>query len=53
MDCAAIMRELGVKRAMAESIMRAIPKVRSEDVRKIYVKRTDVLAEVNRRMVAA
>jgi ATP phosphoribosyltransferase len=53
MDCAAIMRELGVKRTMAASIMRAIPKVKSDDIRKVYVRRSDVIAELNRRMVDA
>jgi hypothetical protein len=42
-----------VKRTMAASIMRAIPKVKSDDIRKVYVRRSDVIAELNRRMVDA
>jgi hypothetical protein len=53
MDCAAIMRELGVKRATAEAIMRKIPKVDDPDIRKVFVKRADVLAWVEQNTRAA
>ena len=53
MDCTQIQQELGVKRAFAEALMRGCPKITVEGVRKVYVKRTDVLRELERRQVAA
>ena len=41
-DCAGLQRELGVKRAAAEAIMRQLEKVQIPDVRKVYVRRADV-----------
>lgn len=49
-DCAGIMRELGVARATAENLMRAIPKIQIG--RRVFVKRTDLEAEVERRAAA-
>lgn len=51
LDCRAVMDETGVKRATAEALMREIPKVRIG--RKVFVERADVLAELERRKVAA
>jgi hypothetical protein len=44
LDCKALQAELGVTRAAAEAIMRRLPVVRFEDLRKTYVKRSDVAA---------
>ncbi|MBI3936374.1 MAG: hypothetical protein HY323_05305 [Betaproteobacteria bacterium] len=41
-DCAKLMRELGVSRAAAEKIMRQVPKVTPPGLRKVYVRRSDV-----------
>lgn len=43
LDCKALRAELGVTRAAAEAIMRHIPVVVIEDLRKTYVRRDDVL----------
>jgi hypothetical protein len=42
-DQRGIVDELGVTRAAAEKIMRLIPKVHVARLRKVYVKRDDVL----------
>jgi hypothetical protein len=42
MDCRTIIEELGVKRATAEWLMRAVPKVEFQGLRKSYVKREDI-----------
>jgi hypothetical protein len=42
MDCATVQRELGISRKAAEAIMRKLPKVEFEGLRKVYVKRADV-----------
>jgi len=42
-DQRGIVDELGVTRAAAEKIMRSIPKVHVAGLRKVYVKRDDVL----------
>jgi hypothetical protein len=42
LDAKALQRELGVTRAAAEAIMRKLPIVQFADLRKIYVRRTDV-----------
>jgi hypothetical protein len=47
-DCKALMRELGVTRSVAEKVMRALPIVRFPDVRKVFVRRSDVAAYVER-----
>lgn len=52
LDCAGIMRELGVKRATAEAIMRQIPIVIIPDHRKTFVRRSDVLALLQRQTFA-
>ena len=41
-DCAGLQRELTVKRAAAEAIMRELPKVTIPGHSKVYVKRADV-----------
>ena len=43
LDCKALQAELGVRRATAERIMRAVPCVRLPDHRKAFVRRDDVL----------
>ena len=48
MDCKMIQEELGVKRATAEAIMRAVPSVEIPGVRKNHVRRDDVLAFLDR-----
>ena len=47
LDCAALARELGIKRAAAEAIMRRLPKVEVDGLRKVYVKRADVARLLN------
>jgi hypothetical protein len=44
LDCKALRAELGVSRAAAEAIMRKIPIVAIEGLRKTFVKRSDVAA---------
>ena len=44
LDVAAIARETGVSRAVAQKIMRHVPVVKPEGIRKTYARRTDVLA---------
>lgn len=41
-DCARLARELGISRAAAERIMRALPKQHVPGLRKVYVRGTDV-----------
>jgi hypothetical protein len=43
------MRELGVTRATAEAIMRRVPVVQVEGLRKTFVRRSDVHAYVDKR----
>lgn len=43
LDCAKLARELGVSRAAAEAVMRQLEKVQIPGLRKVYVKRDDVL----------
>ncbi len=42
LDCKALRVELGVTRAAAEAIMRAVPTVVIDGLRKSYVRRDDV-----------
>ena len=42
LDCRALRAELGISRAAAEAIMRRLPIVQIEDLRKTYVRREDV-----------
>jgi len=44
LDCRALRFELGVSRAAAEAIMRRLPIVQVENLRKTYVRRSDVAA---------
>ena len=53
LDCRGIMEETGVKRHTAEQIMRAIPKVTVDGVRKVYVRREDVLRYIEDHTKAA
>jgi hypothetical protein len=51
LDAKHLAAELGVTRASAEAIMRRLPKVEIDGLRKVFVKRTDVerLLEVSTR----
>jgi hypothetical protein len=49
LDAKALTRELGVSRAAAEAIMRQLPSVQFEDLRKVYVRREDVARLVEAR----
>jgi hypothetical protein len=49
LDAKALRAELGVTRAAAEAIMRRLPVVQIEDLRKTYVRRSDVAAYLERR----
>jgi hypothetical protein len=42
LDCRALRTELGISRAAAEAIMRRLPVVEIEGLRKVYVRREDV-----------
>ena len=42
LDAKALQRELGVTRAAAEALMRKLPVVTIEGLRKVYVRRVDV-----------
>jgi hypothetical protein len=44
--------ELGVTRAAAEAIMRRLPTVQIEDLRKVYVRRSDVAMYLEARTFA-
>jgi len=44
LDCRPLRVELGVSRAAAEAIMRRLPIVQVENLRKTYVRRSDVAA---------
>ena len=49
LDAKALGAELGVTRAAAEAIMRRLPVVQIEGLRKVYVRRSDVVAYVEAR----
>ena len=49
LDAKALRLELGISRAAAESLMRQLPTVQFEGLRKVYVRRADVLALVEAR----
>jgi hypothetical protein len=44
LDCRALRTELGISRSAAEAIMRRLPIVQIEGLRKTFVRRDDVLA---------
>jgi hypothetical protein len=52
LDCKALRAELGVSRAAAEAIMRQVPVVAVEGLRKTYVRRSDVAAYLEARTFA-
>jgi hypothetical protein len=49
LDAKALMGELGVTRAAAEAIMKQLPVVQFAGLRKVYVRRPDVIALLDRR----
>lgn len=49
LDAKRLQAELGVTRAAAEAIMRKVPTVHIEDLRKTYAKRADVAAYIEER----
>ena len=49
LDAKALQAELGVTRAAAEAIMRRLPVVSFEGLRKVYVRRADVHRYLNER----
>ena len=49
LDAKKLQVELGVTRAAAEAIMRRLPVVQIEDLRKVYVRRSDVVAYLESR----
>jgi hypothetical protein len=51
-DCKGLQRELGVSRAAAEAIMRHVPKLTVEGLRKLYVRREDVARYLEKRVAA-
>jgi hypothetical protein len=48
-DSKGLQAELGVSRAAAEAIMRQLPNVNIEGLRKVYVRRADVLELIEKR----
>jgi hypothetical protein len=52
LDVKALRAELGVTRAAAEAIMRRLPVVQIEGLRKVYVRRSDVAAYLEARTFA-
>ena len=52
LDCKALRAELGVTRAAAEAIMRRLPTVEIEGLRKVYVRRSDVAVYLEARTFA-
>jgi hypothetical protein len=52
LDVKALRAELGVTRAAAEAIMRRLPVVQIEGLRKTYVRRSDVAAYLEARTFA-
>lgn len=52
MDCAEIAREYGVSRETAEKWMRELPKVRTPNVRKVWIKRSDLERYIDRYTLA-
>lgn len=52
LDCKALRVELGVTRAAAEAIMRRLPVVQVEGLRKVYVRREDVARYLEARTFA-
>jgi hypothetical protein len=52
LDCKGLQAELGVTRATAEAIMRKVPIVQIEGLRKTYVRRPDVAAYLHARTFA-
>jgi hypothetical protein len=52
LDCRALRAELGVSRAAAEAIMRRLPVVEIEGLRKVFVRRSDVAAYLAARTFA-
>jgi hypothetical protein len=52
LDAKALRAELGVTRAATEAIMRRLPVVHIEDLRKTYVRRSDVHAYLEARTFA-
>lgn len=52
LDCKALRDELGVTRAAAEAIMRRLPVVGIEGLRKVYVRRDDVRRYLEERTFA-
>jgi hypothetical protein len=49
LDCRRLMRETGLSRAGAEALMRKVPTVEIEGLRKVYVRRQDVAAYLDAR----
>lgn len=43
LDCRRLRNELGISRAAAEAIMRQLPVIEPPGLRKVYVRRADVL----------
>ena len=52
LDAKRLQAELGVTRAAAEAIMRRVPSVQVEGLRKTYVRRADVAAYLEARTFA-
>jgi hypothetical protein len=49
LDAKHLQAELGITRAAAEAIIRTLPVVQFKDLRKVYVRRADVLELIEKR----
>lgn len=47
LDCRALMLETGMKRSVAEAVMRQVPTVQFPGVRKVFVRRSDVQVHID------
>jgi hypothetical protein len=52
LDCKRLMAETGLTRAAAEALMRKVPTVQIEGLRKVYVRRSDVAAYLEQQTFA-
>ena len=52
LDCKALMAELRVSRAVAEKLMRQLPIVTFPEIRKVFVRRSDVESLIEERTFA-
>jgi hypothetical protein len=52
LDARGLMREMGITKAAASTLMQKLPIVTIDDFRKVYVRRSDVIAYLDARTFA-